>query len=137
MIGRSPWTLGLNRSILIAGALALLGMPVVAESPVGVWLTPPDKKGQVAHIVARPCGGALCGTIERVFGPDGAPIRSAALGVRVFWDMRPEGDSYEGRAYVPAHKREYSAKMRLRGDELKVSGCLGPVCQAQTWVRVE
>lgn len=41
-----------------------------------------------------------------------------------------------GRVYVPAHKREYDAKMQLNGGRLIVKGCIGALCQGQVWKRV-
>ena len=53
--------------------------------------------------------------------------------------MRTQGDGNfgHGRVYVPAHKKEYDARMTLNGRSLKVKGCVGPVCQGQTWKRVK
>lgn len=108
-----------------------------AETPIGTWQTPPDNKGIVAHIEARPCGDATCGVIARTFDAQGRPVVTPNLGVRVFWDMRPAGsDRWEGRAFVPAHKRTYAGVMQVSGRDMKVSGCLAGICQSQVWRRV-
>jgi len=119
---------------LVAGLLpASLG----ASTLEGTWLTPPDRNGITAHIEARPCGAALCGTIARTFDPAGREVRTPNLGRTVFWDMKPTGaGTYEGRAYVPAHDRNYDGVISLAGNRAEVSGCLGPVCMGQTWQRV-
>ncbi len=124
---------------LIAAALGLVlvGSPVAAATPEGVWLTPPDQKGQYAHVVTHRCGKGLCGTIERTYDASGKRITTPNVGVRVFWDMVPDGDEYTGRAYVPAHRREYAARMKVQGRSMEVKGCLGPVCQSQIWRRVD
>ncbi|MBM1815396.1 DUF2147 domain-containing protein [Sulfitobacter pseudonitzschiae] len=122
---------------LFGGALALWAGAVQAGSPVGTWLTEPDKKGQTAHVVAKPCGQALCGTITRAFDAQGNPIAHPNVGKRLFWDMVPQGDVYAGRAFVPAHNREYDGTLKVSGAKMTVKGCLGPVCQSQTWHRVD
>ncbi|WP_415402459.1 DUF2147 domain-containing protein [Tateyamaria sp. SN3-11] len=122
---------------LAVSALTLAATEVRGASPVGVWLTPADRKGQVAHVVSEPCGSYFCGTIARVFDQSGTPVAAPTVGQRVFWNMAPDGDAFRGRAYVPAHNREYAAQMEVSGDLMTVSGCLGPVCQSQVWQRVD
>ncbi|WP_299742279.1 DUF2147 domain-containing protein [uncultured Tateyamaria sp.] len=127
----------LAKFVVPAAALWLGIIPVPATSgPEGVWLTPPDRKGQTAHVDAKKCGVAYCGTIVTVFAPSGEPISAATVGQRVFWDMIGSSDVYEGRAFVPAHNRNYNARMRVNGNRMTVSGCLGLVCQSQIWLRV-
>jgi len=126
-----------KRGLAVALCAALGPMTAAAETPLGTWLTPPDAKGVVAHIEARPCGQAACGVIARTYDSEGRPVQTPNLGVRVFWDMKPAGDgTWRGRAFVPAHNRTYPGTMQVLGDRLKVKGCLGPVCQSQVWTRV-
>ena len=110
--------------------------PALAQSPAGLWLTQPDKKGQVAHVEATRCGNGYCGKIVRVFAANGQPVNAPTVGRRVFWDMIGQGGSYSGQAHVPAHNRNYAGRMQVSGNTMTVSGCLGPVCQSQTWKRV-
>lgn len=108
-----------------------------ADPSTGLWLTEPDRKGQVAHVDVHKCGTALCGKVLRAFDPSGQQVITRSVGKLVFWNMTAVGGGkYEGRAWVPAHNREYDAAMKLKGHKLKVMGCLGPVCQSQTWTRV-
>lgn len=119
-------------------ALTLGAATGVSASPSGLWVTEADRKGQTAHVHAKPCGSGYCGTIVEVFGPGGEPVDAPTIGTRVFWNMTPEGGgTYEGRAYVPAHDRNYRAQIEVKGSRMEVSGCLGPVCQSQTWTRVQ
>lgn len=114
-----------------------LGGTASAEPALGTWLTEPDRKGQVAHVQVYECAKAICGKIIRTFNAAGQQIKHPNVGKRVFWNMTPEGDgTYEGRAYVPAHDREYAGELRLAGNRMTVRGCVGPVCQSQTWKRV-
>ena len=115
---------------------ALMAAPASAADPAGVWLTPPDHKGQTAHVVAKKCGAGFCGTITEVFDPQGNKIAGKNVGVRVFWDMKPVAGGYEGRAFVPAYGQEYKGRIVIEGDRMKVSGCAGPICKGQVWRRV-
>ena len=127
------------KSTIVAGALFFaVGAPAYAASPEGIWLTQPDKKGGYAHIQAHVCGPALCGRVLRAFDASGKQITTPNVGKMVFWDMQPDAKGrYKGRAWVPAHNREYSGVMRVSGNTMKVSGCVGPVCQSQVWKRVK
>ena len=109
-----------------------------ADPALGTWQTAPDKKGQIAHVEVTRCDQALCGEIVRAYNSQGQRITTKNVGKRVFWGMTPTGKgNYQGRAWVPAHDREYAAKMALDDDRLEVSGCLGPICQGQLWARVK
>lgn len=127
------------RSTLLSVVFLSLGGAALAEPVKGMWVTEPDRKGQVAHVEVYDCGAsAVCGKIVRTFNQQGTEIVTENVGSRVFWDMLPKGQGqYEGRAYVPAHGRDYNAEMQLAGNRLTVEGCLGPVCMGQTWRRVE
>jgi uncharacterized protein (DUF2147 family) len=125
------------RLFLLIATITGLGSAASSEEALGVWQTGPDKKGQVAHVEVTRCDEALCGKIIRTYDDEGRKISSPNLGKRVFWDMTTTGGNvYKGRAWVPAHDREYAAKMALDENRLEVSGCLGPVCESQEWVRV-
>lgn len=128
------WIHVLAATATVAG----LGTAINAEPAIGTWQTQADKKGQIAHVEVTRCDGALCGDIVRTYDSQGNRITTENVGKRVFWNVTPTGDhEYRGRAWVPAHDREYAANMELQDDRLKVSGCLGPVCQSQVWARVE
>ncbi len=125
------------RYILCVILSVFMSAPSWADPALGTWLTGPDKKEQVAHVDVFTCQGGVCGKIVRAYDKAGNPAPSPNIGVLVFWDMKPVGGGkYEGRAFVPAHNRQYDGALELRGDWMKVSGCLGPVCQSQTWKRV-
>ncbi|SEQ81808.1 Uncharacterized conserved protein, DUF2147 family [Thalassovita taeanensis] len=118
-------------------ALALMAVPALADALLGVWLTKPDKKGQVAHVVAAPCGQGVCGTIARTFDKAGKAITTPNIGKRIFWDMKPVSPgAYEGRAWLPLHRVEFDGKMAVNGDKLTVRGCIAMVCQSQVWTRL-
>lgn len=111
--------------------------PGWSEPLLGLWLTAPDRKGQVAHIHATPCGASLCGTILRTFDRQGNPVTTPNLGKRVFWDMQPTAPGrYEGRGWLPLKNMQFDGQMHLQGNKLTVRGCIGPLCQSQIWTRV-
>ena len=125
--------------LLIAAAALSLGTLAATADPVtGVWQTQPGDAGNFAHVEIAACGSALCGTILRAYGADGAPRDSDTVGKRMIWDMAGDGAGrYSGgRIWAPDRDKTYRSKMELSGDRLKVSGCVGPICRSQTWARV-
>jgi len=128
----------LTYALALTGMVAGLGTAISAEPALGTWQTQADKKGQIAHVEVTRCDQSLCGKIVRTYDSGGQRITTENVGKRVFWGMTRKGEgNYQGRAWVPAHDREYAAKMELNDDRLKVSGCLGPICQSQLWARVQ
>ena len=118
--------------------LALWAGPAMADPALGLWLTEADKKGQVAYVDVQKCAKALCGHIVKVFNPAGQQIKHKNVGRKIFWNVTPQGGGeYAGRALVPVLNKEYDAEMRLSGNQMKVSGCFGPICQSQKWKRVQ
>ena len=119
-------------------ALTLVAAPVGADPLAGTWITPRDGKGIAAHIEVAPCGGAMCGTIARTYDAEGHQVHTRNLGVRVFWDMVPAGSNqWQGWAFVPLYKKNVRGEIAMQdANRIKVGGCLGPVCQSQTWRRV-
>jgi len=126
-----------TRDAAFGGALALVASPALATDPLGVWRTEADRKGQVADVLAEPCGGYFCGTIIRVYDNQGIPVAAPTVGKRVFWNMAPDGGEYVGRAFVPAYQREYKGRLAVNGNRMTVKGCLGPICQSQVWTRLQ
>ncbi len=119
-------------------ALALTaGAGWAADPAEGRWKTEVDD-GAYAVVEIAPCGPKLCGTIARTFNSDGE-YKSANLGKRIVWDMVPEGNGRygDGKIWRPSNDKVYRSKMRLNGNSLKVSGCIGPICLGQTWLRVK
>ncbi len=129
----------MTRLFLILAVLISQPGPALAGSVIGTWLSPPDHKGQVGHIVLAPCGDALCGTLVRAFDRSGKPVVTRAVGRKLVWDMRPAGaDLFRGNVYVPLLNGSFAAEMRMSGDRITVRGCAkAGLCQAQTWQRVK
>ncbi|PJE31031.1 Uncharacterized conserved protein, DUF2147 family [Pseudooceanicola antarcticus] len=132
----------LLRHLPIAAALAmgcLMAAPAMAaETVLGTWASPPDRKGQTGYVVIRNCGAAYCGRLERAFSPQGEPIVTRAVGKMLLRDMEQVNpNAYEGRVYVPLIDKVVDAEVQVQGDELSVRGCAGLICNSQVWKRVE
>lgn len=126
------------RALVILLCLLWLALPVGAEPVLGTWASPPDGKGQVGHVVMRPCGAALCGVLARAFDRAGQPVITAHVGRTILRDVAADGGGrYHGRAFVPVLGRSVEARLNLSGNTLVVRGCAGAICKAQRWQRVE
>ena len=55
----------LTKYIFYAAIFAASSTTVFADVVEGVWKSAPDVNGLVVHVRAKPCGPALCGTVER------------------------------------------------------------------------
>ncbi|MGH1356828.1 MAG: DUF2147 domain-containing protein [Thalassovita sp.] len=112
--------------------------PLRAEPLIGIWLTKPDFKGQVAHVRAEPCGDTSCGTIIRAFDRKGNAVTTPNVGRRIFWDVAPtDTGQYRGTGWLPLRDRTFEATLNVVNNQLTVKGCLGVICQDQTWTRVQ
>lgn len=129
----------MKRLFILTAVLVTLGVgPALAETALGTWLSPPDRKGQVGHMQLRQCGGAICGTLVRVFDKTGRQITTPNVGKQLVWGMQPSGSNrYIGQVYVPLMKGQFPAEMKVSGNRLTVRGCSSVgLCKAQTWSRV-
>lgn len=127
----------MRKTVATIGVGVVLAGPAIAEPALGLWLTEPDRKGQVAHVEVTRCAAALCGQIVKTLDAQGNSIAHPNIGKRVFWDMTAlGGGKYEGRAFVPAHNKDYDGQMNLSGDNMDVGGCFGPICMSQRWTRL-
>ena len=112
--------------------------PVQADRAEGLWVTGPDRKGQVGHVRFSRCGAALCGKVLKAFDKNGKPVITRNVGKQVIWGMKPEGaGKYAGTMYVSAVDKNVKGTFRVAGRTMTVRGCLGPVCQKQVWKRID
>jgi uncharacterized protein (DUF2147 family) len=117
--------------------LALSAGAALADPVEGQWKTQADD-GAYAVVTVTPCGPAFCGVISRTFNDSGEYV-SENKGKAIVWDMVAKGGgSYkDGKIWQPSTGKIYRSKMTLEGGLLKVSGCIGPICKTQTWLRVK
>ncbi|MBL4869860.1 MAG: DUF2147 domain-containing protein [Robiginitomaculum sp.] len=61
------------------------------------------------------------------------------IGVPIFWGFTPSKNGWgRGRLYNPDDGKTFRAFLRpLSATELRVTGCLGPFCRSQTWLRID
>ena len=125
--------------VTLATVLALAAGAAAAEPLAGTWQTEAGDDGNTGHVQIAPCGAKLCGTLVRSFDASGAEMGSDHIGRQIVWDMEPQGDGRygKGKIWAPDRDKTYRSKLQLSGDTLKVSGCVGPICRAQTWARVK
>jgi uncharacterized protein (DUF2147 family) len=127
-------------------ALLLVGGPEIASAQqatvIGNW----QRSDGTSRMRVAPCGNALCGTITWTDQPrtdqhnPNPELRSRpTVGLRVFFDMRPSGDSrWSGQAYNPEDGGTYSGTMSVSGTTLTTQGCVlgGMICRSTTWNRI-
>jgi len=136
--------------MIYALALAALVAGAAPPSPgiVGVWKTPVDG-GSTIRI--EPCGETVCGRVvsspRLTAFPDqkDARNREAALRGRpiaglLILKLRTLGPNRwgDGWVYNPQDGGTYKGAVQLTGDgRLRLQGCIvAPLCQTQTWTRV-
>ena len=129
----------MKRTIIAAiVGIGFAGTAMAADPAVGVWKTQPDD-GAYAHVKMTPCGGAICGTIQRTFNASGE-YKSEKIGKQLVIDMTPDGSGkYAGKVWRPSNNKIYIGKMTVAGNSLKLSGCVagGLLCSKQDWQRVQ
>ena len=126
------------KHVMIACALAFFAGAGWADPLEGVWQTEPDD-GSYAHITIAPCGDKYCGVISRSYDSAGQEFASANKGKQLVIDMEAQGGGrYRGQVWRPSNDKIYLGKMDLKGDTVKLRGCVagGLLCSSQTWQRV-
>ena len=124
--------------ILCIAAWVMTGTSVLADPALGLWRTEADRKNLISHIEITRCGAALCGHVRAAFDRSGNPVKTANIGKRLFWDLKPQGGGTyaEGTVVVPFLNIQAKAKAQLSGNRLRVTGCTATMCGGQTWTRV-
>jgi len=111
----------------------------------GLWLV---ESGN-GKVEVKDCGdGTPCGTlvwIDETQGDSYLDVNNAdpklrerpLLGSPVFWGFKKKGDVWKsGYIYDAEGGKTYKSKIKLTKDgNLKVKGCVGPICQSQIWVK--
>jgi uncharacterized protein (DUF2147 family) len=133
--------LGLRPLVLstVLATVQTLSTAATADPILGTWQVEPDHKGQIGQVVIRRCGAAFCGRVMKVHDRSGKSVVTRSMGRDLFWGLKGRGKGHYGggRVWIPLYDREYDAKARLTGDRLRVLGCLGPLCDGQTWRRLQ
>ena len=140
----------MNRKLIIFSALnlGLLVSQVALAQPLdieGTWFT----KNNEAKVLVSDCGdGTPCGKLvwfdpelggetTDINNPNPALQSRPLLNSAVFWGFERRKEKWKsGKIYDAQSGKTYKSKLELKEDgSLKVKGCIGPICQGQTWVR--
>jgi len=114
-----------------------------AQSATGLFQTEPGDGGGYLHVRVGPCTEnpeQVCGIIESAFSEDGEVSTDYEhLGKKMLWKMVDKGNGKysSGKIWAPDRDKTYRSKMQVSDKGLKVKGCVGPICRAQNWQRVE
>ncbi|HOW52945.1 MAG TPA: DUF2147 domain-containing protein [bacterium] len=135
---------------LLCGAALTAGEE---NSPVGYWMTIDDNDGKPRGIVKiEEVNGELVGHIVKVFprpGEEENPLcvkckgemaGKRAIGMRVLWGMKRDGDEWNGGGVMdPDNGETYKGYLKLHafGRKLKLRGYVGISLfgRSQEWVR--
>lgn len=118
-------------------AIFSLGAPAQADVPIGLWQSPPDKRGIVLQVRTRTCGAGICGQVERVKDRRGYDAPSRDVGRAVLVNLVPEADgTYAGDVWEPARGALLEAKVKVKGNRMVLHKCNDTKCRDEVWRRV-
>lgn len=118
-----------------------------SPNPNGLWRT----QMHGAHVEIRTCADrSPCafltwvddsiaqGNTRDVRNPDVSMRNRPLIGLPILWGLRSTASGWEGGSvYNPDTGQTFRSSMRFRPDgKLQVTGCWGPLCRSETWVRV-
>jgi len=130
------------RSLMVGIAMLTASTAALAGGAEGVWKTEADDKGSYLEVTIAPCDSdstKICGKISNAFTKQGADPKYANLGKLMVEAMESsDAENYSGGTiWDPVHDKTFKSKMKLKGDDLDVSGCISIVCIGQDWKRVK
>lgn len=133
------------RKIILSGiAVATLASAAHAGAPItGRWVT--QSKDGVVEVYA--CGESICGKLAKFLAPppggnaqkdvnnSNPALRSRPLlGINLLSGFKSDGKEWKGQIYDPRSGKTYrSVVYKGKSGNLVVKGCVGPICQSQTW----
>lgn len=119
--------------------LFALTASVAMADPSGRWRTATNEEGSYLIVEVGPCKGeGICGVIVEGRDKSDTPNPDYEhLGRDIISDMKPDGENKwsGGRIWAPDDDKTYNAKMELKGDILRVDGCILFICRGQDWTR--
>lgn len=135
--------------VACACAAAVIGGSASADGgPEGIWRL---SSGKVT-VSVRYCGGRnLCATIIGLAqplnkagkpktdheNPNPALRGRRVIGLQVVSGMSPAGENrWKGRIYNADDGGTYRSEMSLSGNNMVISGCWGPFCKKNRFIRV-
>ncbi len=118
-------------------------IPAEADELNGTFRTETGKGGGVLHVEFGACdddAAKTCGVIKAAYDKTDAPRADYPhLDRRIVWGMEHDGRGKYSGGRMWAHEANKVLKSELlhRGDALCVSGCVGPVCRSEVWVKLD
>lgn len=132
------------RHFLSACAVVLApALPAAADELSGTYRTESGKSGGVLHVEFDSCEhnpDKICGVIKSAYDKANTPREDYPhLNRRIVWDMEHDGRGrYSGgRLWSRGADKVLRSELLQRGDKLRVSGCVGPVCRSEVWIRLD
>ncbi|MEP1231422.1 MAG: DUF2147 domain-containing protein [Litorimonas sp.] len=146
----------LTKSLVLGAALlgsAFNAQAVTSSAPsaltcgtsiYGSWVT--NKGNSVVNI--SDCGlSGICGDVLKFANdakydeltPETAVPLQGVKGARVLNEFHPKSEKkFQGRIFNPRNGKNYKSTLKVsKTGDLKVKGCLGPICETKIWVRPE
>jgi len=130
----------------IVALFSLAALPAMANphDVNGLWLT----ESKTGHVQIADCGdGTPCGTLVwiedadqlDVENPDPALRTRKVLGMQMIWGFQKKEKNWaKGNIYDASEGKTYRSAIKMLADgTLEVKGCVGPICKAQIWVKIE
>lgn len=79
------------------------------------------------------------GITTDVRNPDPALRRRPLIGVPIIWGLRPSGARWTGgRVYNPETGQTFRSSMEsISNRRLRVTGCWGPLCRSEIWIKAD
>lgn len=96
----------------------------------GTWL----REDGNARVRVAACGPMICATNIWIRDPAG---QKENVGDRLEFRIKRSGGSWNGDAYDPQRKLNFSAMLTASGDLMTSKGCkFGVICRTTSWTRV-
>lgn len=131
---------------VIAALFSLAAIPAMASphDVNGLWLT----ESKTGHVQIADCGdGTPCGTLVWIEdasqlddqNPDTALRGRNVMGMQMIWGFQKKDKSWnKGKIYDASEGKTYGSSIKKLSDgTLQVKGCVGPICKAQIWTKLE
>ena len=126
----------------ILAAISIVGLTAAQRAPGpidGLWKNPIGS----AIISVAPCGRQYCGKVVWASARgqrEVAKTTSHVVGTTVLTGVRPKGNGWVGKLFIPDDNIHVSARLQLIGPrQLKLTGCAvaGLLCRTQIWTRAD
>jgi uncharacterized protein (DUF2147 family) len=120
----------IETTIVVALLTSAFSSVVSAAEPYGVWMRPSTG----TQVRFYDCGGKLCGKIVSVRDQS----RKGEIGTVIMpGAMKSGANEWKGDLLNTENGKTYSGVVTLQAGGLGLKGCVGFICQGETWTRVK